>query len=278
MYRSGENLNITVQIVGSSIEVANENIRKELARLTNMFIQTFVFQEITNPDKAQVKMIKDNYSRMAHKWIKDTNRTLLVARRNVMNELFPRPSSTIPQLNKPSPTPTFRQKQSPVPRKHDQQPTPSPLMQPLLPSSPRRTPTTTTTTMMTDNLHVVSYTIENEVYIPFFSPSSPFPTRLSKYLSSAFNVKLEIKTTASTRIALELRGQNQDAAEARSALASLFTSFKSKTYSPTADCKFLRSIHPSLDLTLPFSLSILYTGFSSCCSMASQSMSPDCLV
>jgi hypothetical protein len=120
----GEHLNISTEIVGSSIQVPNEHIRKELARYTNMFIQKFVFQEMCNLDKAQVRLIKENYSRMAHKWQKDTNKTLVAARREVFNEIFPRPGSATRQPNKTLTTPTLRYKQSPTTKKQEQKSTP----------------------------------------------------------------------------------------------------------------------------------------------------------
>jgi hypothetical protein len=215
-------LNISAQITGSSIQVPNEYIRKELARYTNMFIQNFVFQELSDLDKTQVKMIKDNYSRMTHKWQKDTNKTLIAARRDVMNELFPRHASANRQQNRN--TPTFRPKQSPNLKKQDKPLTPS------IPEEPIQTKTTE------DNFHILSYPIENSVYFPFFTSSNSFPDRLRTYLSNTFNIKLDIKPISSTKILLELKGQSNDVSDARPALTSLFTSLKTKTY--TNDFKF----------------------------------------
>lgn len=214
-------MNISAQITGSSIQVENESIRKELARYTNMFIQTFVFQEVSDLDKNQVKMIKDNYSRMAHKWQKDTTKTLLAARRDVMNELFPRPISANQQQNKTQTTPTSRFKQSSIPKKQDK---------PLTP--PIQTKTTD------DNIHVLPYSIENSVHFPFFTPSNSFPGRLKAYLSSTFNIQLDIKKVSSAKFVLELKGQHKDISDARHALASLFASLKTKIYSDKKNCKF----------------------------------------
>lgn len=85
----GDNLKMSVQIVGSAIEVADPNVRKELARFTNMFVQRYVIREVTGLSLTQVKLIKDNYTRMAHKWQVDTGKTKIAATREVMNELFP---------------------------------------------------------------------------------------------------------------------------------------------------------------------------------------------
>ena len=113
-----EHLNISAQITGSFIQVPNEYIRKELARYTNMFIQTFVFRELVDLDKRQVKLIKDNYPRMAHKWQQNTNKTLVIARSEVMNELFPQLRQQTKRIN----TPAFRNKQSPIIRKQSTPP------------------------------------------------------------------------------------------------------------------------------------------------------------
>jgi hypothetical protein len=222
---SGEHLNISAQITGSSIQVPNEYIRKELARYTNMFIQHFTFREVSDLDKTQVKMIKDNYSRMAHKWQKDTNKTLLAARRDVMNELFPLPStSTNRQQNKTPTTPIFRHKQSPIPKKSS----------PIILEEPIQTKTTE------ENLYSLPYSIENSVYFPFFNPPNSFSDRLRTYLSDTFNIKLDIKKSSSTKYVLELKGQQKDVSEARPALTSLFASLKTKTYSDTKDCKLIK--------------------------------------
>ena len=85
----GDNLHISVQIVGSHIEIADPNVRKELARFTNMFVQKYVIREVAGLSPTQVKLIKDNYNRMAHKWQVDTEKTKIAATREVMSELFP---------------------------------------------------------------------------------------------------------------------------------------------------------------------------------------------
>lgn len=89
---------------------------------------------------------------------------------------------------------------------------------------------------------MVTYPIENDVYIPFFSKSHPFPARLFTYLSTAFNVKVEIKNAPSTKISLELKGHHKDLAEARHALNSRFGSLKTKVYPSRTDGKFIASI------------------------------------
>ncbi len=234
---SGEHLNISAQIIGSSIEVPDEHIRKELARYTNMFIQNFVFREVSDLDKNQVKMLKDNYSRMAHKWQKDTNKTLLAARRDVMNELFPRPASMNRQQNKTQTTPIFRQKQSPILKKQE------PSSTPPIPEKPIQIKTTE------DNFYTLPYSIENSVYFPFFTSSNSFSDRLRIYLSDTFNIKLEIKKPSSTKILLELKGQQKDVSDARPALTSLFASLKTKNYSDTNDCKFINSYLSKLNFS-----------------------------
>ena len=93
-----------------------------------MFIQKFIFRELSDLNKTEVKMIKDNYSRMAHKWQTDTNKTLVAARRDVIDELFPQPGSTPRQQNKSITTPIFRYKQSTTPR---QQSTPPIVEEPI---------------------------------------------------------------------------------------------------------------------------------------------------
>jgi hypothetical protein len=127
----GENLNISAQIIGSVIQVPNEYIRKELARYTNMFIQKFHFRELVDLDKREVKLIKDNYPRMAHKWQQNTNKTLIAARPEVINELFPHLGSISRQQNRKTNTPAFRYKQSPVMRKQAQQSTPPLTEEPI---------------------------------------------------------------------------------------------------------------------------------------------------
>jgi hypothetical protein len=223
-----ENLNISAQITGSSISVPNEHIRKELARYTNMFIQRFVFREVSNLDKSQVKMIKDNYSRMAHKWQKDSNKTLLAAHRDVMNELFPRvSSSTNRQPSRTTTTPIFNQKQSsPIPKKS------SPI---ILEESIQ--PKTTE-----ENFYTLPYPIENSVYFPFFKSQNSFFDRLRTYLSDTFNIKLDVQKPSTTKYVLELKGQRKDVSDARPALTSLFASLKTKTYTDTNDCKFINFI------------------------------------
>ncbi|CAF4736765.1 unnamed protein product [Rotaria sp. Silwood1] len=223
-----ENLNISVQINGSSIQVPNEYIRKELARYTNMFIQKFVFQELCNLDKTQVKIIKDNYSRMAHKWQKDTNKTLIVARRDIMDEILPTLSLSSRQHNKILTTPTIRNKRPETPRKQEQ---------PL--SSPMKELVISQTKPSQDQSQILSYPIENSVYFPFFTSTNPFTDRLTTYLSNAFNIKLDIKPISSAKIILELKGQYKDVSDARPTLTSLFASLKTKNYSDTNDsCKF----------------------------------------
>jgi hypothetical protein len=96
-----------------------------------MFIQKFIFREVSDLNKAEVKLIKENYSRMAHKWQKDTNKTLVAARRDVMEELFPRPGSATRQQNRPITAPAFRPEQSAVPRNHEQQSTPPIVEEPI---------------------------------------------------------------------------------------------------------------------------------------------------
>ncbi|CAF1400134.1 unnamed protein product [Adineta steineri] len=217
-----EHMNISVQITGSTIQVPNEYVRKELARYTNMFIQTFVFQEVTNPSKAEVKLIKDNYTRMTHKWQADTNKTLIAARREVMNELFPRPNSTItrPQNRTPA-TPAFRYKQSPILKKQT----------PIEESIPDQSQMKTTE----NSLCTLPYTIENTVYFPFFSLSNPFANRLSTYLLNTFDITLDIKPVSPTKLVLDLKGQSNDVNDARSALTALFASLKTKTYPDNND-------------------------------------------
>ncbi|CAF1120872.1 unnamed protein product [Rotaria sordida] len=223
-----ENLNISANITGSSIQVPNEYIRKELARYTNMFIQKFIFQELSNLDKIQVKIIKTNYSRMAHKWQKDTNTTLIAARRDIMNELFPSLSSSSRQQNKLISTPTFSNKQSPTSRKQEQQLI-SPIKETLI----------SQTKSSEDYSQILSYPIENSVYFPFFTSSNPFSDRLTTYLLNTFNVKLDIKSISSVKIILELKGQHKDISDARPSLTNLFASLKTKIYSDKNDsCKF----------------------------------------
>jgi hypothetical protein len=211
-----------------------------------MFIQNFIFRELSDLDKTQVKMIKDNYSRMAHKWQKDTNKTLIAARRDVINELFPQSTSTNRQQNKTINTPIFRSKQSPISRKQDDQSTTPTFRYKQSPTSKKQdqqsTPSILEESIQTkiteDNYHTLPYPIENSVYFPFFSTSNSFSNRLSTYLLDTFNIKLDIKTVSSTKILLELKGQYKDISDARPALTLLFSSLKTKNYSDTNDCKF----------------------------------------
>jgi hypothetical protein len=93
-----------------------------------------------------------------------------------------------------------------------------------------------------DNLHTLSYAIENSVYLPFFASSNSFPDRLTTYLLNTFNVKLDIKPSSPTKLTLELKGQSKDVCDARPALTSLFASLKTKTYSDANDRKFINLI------------------------------------
>ncbi|CAF4665011.1 unnamed protein product, partial [Rotaria sp. Silwood2] len=201
-----ENLNISAQIIGSSIQVPNEHIRKELARYTNMFIQKFAFQELSNLTKPQVKIIKDNYSRMAHKWQKDTNKTLIAARRDIMNEILPSISSSSRQQNKITSTPIFSNKQSPSLGKQDQ-----PLISPIPRNKEKQLPSPAKELLISqtksseDQIQVLPYSIENSVYFPFFASSNPFSERLTTYLLNTFNIKLDIKPISSVKIMLELK-------------------------------------------------------------------------
>jgi hypothetical protein len=89
----GDNVHISVQIVGFEIELPNDNAREQLARFTNMFIQKYAIHDVSDLSPTEVKLIKDNYGRMAHKWQPDTGITKIAASRKVMNELFPTLSS-----------------------------------------------------------------------------------------------------------------------------------------------------------------------------------------
>jgi hypothetical protein len=173
-------------------------------------------------------MIKDNYSRMAHKWQKDKNKTLIAARRDVMNELFPSTSSVSRQQNKTITTPIFRHTQSPISKKQVPQSTPPPILEESI-----QTKTTE------DNFHTVPYSIENSVYFPFFDSTNSFSSRLTTYLTNTFNIKLDIKNILSKKILLELKGQYKDVSDARPALTSLFASLKTKNYSNKNNCKFI---------------------------------------
>ncbi|CAF4612237.1 unnamed protein product, partial [Rotaria sp. Silwood2] len=235
-----ENLNISAQIIGSSIQVPNQHIRKELARYTNMFLQKFAFQELSNLTKPQVKIIKDNYSRMAHKWQKDTNKTLIAARRDIMNEILPSISSSSRQQNKITSTPIFSNKQSPSLGKQDQ-----PLISPIPRNKEKQLPSPAKELLISqtksseDQIQVLPYSIENSVYFPFFASSNPFSERLTTYLLNTFNIKLDIKPISSVKIMLELKGQYKDVSDARPTLTNLFASLKTKIYSDTNDsCKF----------------------------------------
>lgn len=124
-------MHLAVQITGSKINVNSREEQSELARYTNMFVQKFAFRELVAPDPAQVNLIKRNYPRMAHRSIKDTNKMVVAARRDILNELFPqpgfatpmpikaegaspqppKPTVTRPQLPKQPPTPTTPTKQ-----------------------------------------------------------------------------------------------------------------------------------------------------------------------
>ena len=222
-----EHLNISIKIIGSSIEVPSEYLRKELARYTNMFIQHFIFREVSDLEKSEVKMIKENYSRMAHKWQKDTNRTILAARRDVMNEILPQLTSATRHQRKTLATPTFSH---PIAKKQETSSTPV-----------REEP-------IEENVHALPYSIENSVHLPFLSPSNAFPDRLRTYLFDTFEVKLEIKPISSTKIVLDLKGQHKDVSNARVALNSLFASLKTKTYSDKFGCKFPHFIFLTDDL------------------------------
>jgi hypothetical protein len=68
--------------------------------------------------------------------------------------------------------------------------------------------------------------------------TNSFPERLISYLSSTFNIKLDIKPVSSTQIILELKGQQKDVCDARPTLTALFGSLKTKTYSDNPECKF----------------------------------------
>ncbi|CAF2078344.1 unnamed protein product [Rotaria magnacalcarata] len=228
-----ENLNIPVQITGSSIQLPNAQIRKEFARYTNMFIQKFIFHEVSNLDGAQVKIIKSNYTRMAHKWQQNTNITLIAARRDTMGELFPSLSLPNQQQKKPRTTPAFTYRPPSTPRKQEQQSTP------LIAEQPRHESPTTQIKSNKDQIQTLSYPIENSVYFPFFSSTNSFPGRLNTYLSNSFNIKLDIKPVSSTKIVLELIGQPKDVSDARPVLTSLFASLKTKIYSDSnSSCKF----------------------------------------
>jgi len=94
-----EKLNLSIQIIGSKIRVPSNRLRQELARLTNMFVQNFQFHQLPQLNKTQVKIVKENFSRMAHKWQPDTQTTLIAARREVINELLPQLDSSKQQID-----------------------------------------------------------------------------------------------------------------------------------------------------------------------------------
>ncbi|CAF0856222.1 unnamed protein product [Adineta ricciae] len=228
----GENLNLSVQITGSSIHVPNEHLRKELARHTNMFIQKFVFHEVNNPSKAQVQLIKENYHRMAHKWRQDTTVTLIAAHRDVIDELLAQLNSASRPPSKTVNTPALRTRPLPNVKKQSPSSSPKPSNEESLTSQP-------STKSNEENTYLLPYSIENSVYFPFFHTSNSFPDRLRTYLSSTYHITLEIKFVSPTKLMLELSGQQNLVHEARNVLQSLFTSLKNKTYSNSStSCKF----------------------------------------
>ena len=116
----GEHLNITVQITDSSIQVPNQNIRKELARYTNMFIQAFRFEEFSDLDKTQLKMINDNSSQIAYKFQQDATKILVAARRDCMNKFLPQHGLVNRKQDKTTHSSTLSNKPSSTPTKQDQ--------------------------------------------------------------------------------------------------------------------------------------------------------------
>lgn len=114
-----ENLNMSIEINHSCIQVPTEHVLKQLVRYSKMFIQKFIFQEVSNLSYAQVKILKSNYSRMAHKWIKKTNKTIIAARRDVMNEIFPLLCSNSPEQIQINRTPLFPHQRTPTPRQQE---------------------------------------------------------------------------------------------------------------------------------------------------------------
>ena len=73
----------------SSIQVPNQDIRQKLTCYTNMFIQTFRFEEFSDLHKTQLKMMNDNSSQIAYEFQQDANSILVAARRDFMNKLLP---------------------------------------------------------------------------------------------------------------------------------------------------------------------------------------------
>ena len=64
-----------------------------------MYAQNFQFHQLPQLNKTQVKIVKENFSRMAHKWQPDTQTTLIAARREVINELLPQLDSSKQQID-----------------------------------------------------------------------------------------------------------------------------------------------------------------------------------
>ncbi|UJR14782.1 hypothetical protein I4U23_001770 [Adineta vaga] len=253
-----EKMNLSVQITGSSIQLPNEYIRKELARYTNMFIQNFLFHEVNNPDKAQVKLIKENYHRMAHKWQRDTTKTLVAARREVMNELFPRPGSATRPSSKSIITPTFRSRLPLNLKKQAQPPSSTQPTEEILTSQ-------SSIKTIEESINTLPYSIENSVYFPFFRTTNAFPDRLKTYLLNTFHINLEIKFISSTKLMLELKGQQNNIYDARTVLQSLFTSLKTKAYSNTSE---------SSKFTIPDLYQVAQWNLDRCSVISSCSYSP----
>ena len=186
-----------------SIRVPTAHLRTELARFTNMFMQKFAFHELPQLSYKQVPLVKANYPRMAHRWNKDKNTTIIAARRDVMDELLPQ----------------IKERISNTPNQRDIAALDSP--QPAYEYKPQPTDS---------DSYIQLYSMRSTALFPFFASANPFFGRLKKHLLTKFNVKLENKAQSAAQLDLELRGQEQNVGDARALIDSIFRSLKTKTY------------------------------------------------